>query len=316
MKKLFDPSRYKLPQRLYIRRKLARFLIQVFVWTGLAVLYYLAFSLFFDTPIEYELKKTSTKLEKQYELLSQRYDSLEAVLDNVAERDRNIHRMMFESDPYADETYHENRLALYDKLLSLTNRELAETFFDKLGRAENRVRAERDSMDALQEKMVALGEAVNRIPSIQPVNNKELNKLATSYGLRIHPFYKTMVSHQGVDYALAEDSRVFATADGVVKDINSQSQKGLGVLISHGNGYETYYAALNKVNVRKGEKVRRGDIIALSGNSGLSLAPHLHYEVIYNGMRIDPINYFFYELGPEQYRRIQETALSGMQSLD
>ena len=119
--------------------------------------------------------------------------------------------------------------------------------------------------------------------------------------MRIHPFYKTLQSHQGVDYTIPEGSRVFATADGVVRDVALRnSTQGQTVVIDHGNGYETSYGHLSKIHVRKGQSVRRGDIIALSGDTGLSLAPHLHYEVRLDGMRVDPIHYFFMELSPHR----------------
>ena len=157
----------------------------------------------------------------------------------------------------------------------------------------------------------------NRIPAIQPIINKQLTLLTTSYGMRINPFQKVLRSHQGVDYAIPEGSRVFATADGTVKEVSLRnSTSGQTVVIDHGGGYETLYSHLGKINVRRGQQVRRGDIIALSGNSGLSLAPHLHYEVRCNGMRVDPIHYFFMELSPDDYQRMMRIARSGMQSFD
>ena len=135
--------------------------------------------------------------------------------------------------------------------------------------------------------------------------------------MRIHPFYKTLTAHQGVDYTVPEGTRVFATADGVVKEINTRSTTGgITVVLSHGNGYETAYSNLSRVGVTRGQRVRRGDIIAFSGNTGLSLAPHLHYEVRKDGMRVDPIHYFFLELDPARYRRMIRIAQSGMQSFD
>ena len=169
----------------------------------------------------------------------------------------------------------------------------------------------------LQQRIDAAGSACNHIPAIQPVINKQLSLLTASYGMRFHPFYKTLQSHQGVDYTIPEGSRVFATADGVVKDIAQRnSTSGQTVTIDHGNGYETSYSHLSKIHVRKGERVRRGDIIALSGDTGLSLSPHLHYEVRIDGMRVDPIHYFFMELTPSEYQRLMRIAQSGMQSFD
>ncbi|MBQ8916437.1 MAG: M23 family metallopeptidase, partial [Alistipes sp.] len=157
----------------------------------------------------------------------------------------------------------------------------------------------------------------NQIPAIQPVNNKQLTLLTTSYGMRIHPFYKTLQSHQGVDYAIPEGTRVFATADGTVRDVSRRnSTSGQTVVIDHGNGYETSYSHLSKISVTKWQRVRRGDIIALSGDTGLSLAPHLHYEVRLKGVRVDPIHYFFMELKPSEYQRLMRIAQSGMQAFD
>ena len=161
------------------------------------------------------------------------------------------------------------------------------------------------------------GRAVSYTHLIQPVINKQLTLLTASYGMRIHPFYKTLQSHQGVDYTIPEGSRVFATADGVVRDVALRnSTSGQTVVIDHGNGYETSYSHLSKINVRKGQRVSRGEIIALSGDTGLSLSPHLHYEVRLNGMRVDPIHYFFMELTPTEYQRLMRIAQSGMQSFD
>ena len=170
---------------------------------------------------------------------------------------------------------------------------------------------------ALQARIDSTGRRCNNIPAIQPVINKQLTLLTASYGMRIHPFYKTLQSHQGVDYTIPEGSRVFATADGTVSSVALRhSTQGQTVVIDHGNGYQTQYSHLSKINVRRGQQVRRGDIIALSGDTGLSLAPHLHYEVRLNGMRVDPIHYFFMELSPTEYQRMIRIAQSGMQSFD
>ena len=173
------------------------------------------------------------------------------------------------------------------------------------------------SYKLLQSRIDSAGRNCDRIPSIQPVINKRLTLLTASYGMRYHPFYKTLQSHQGVDYTVPEGSSVFATADGVVRDATMRnSTSGMTLTIDHGNGYETSYHHLSKFNVRKGQTVHRGDIIALSGDTGLSLAPHLHYEVRYNGIRVDPIHYFFMELSPTEYQRMMRIAQTGMQSFD
>ncbi len=308
------PSRVRRSRTF--RQRLIRVTIHLFMWTGAAVLYYIGFSLFFDTPVEYGFKHATDRLRDEYAGLAARYDTLERVLNNVVERDRNVFGILFESDPYDFEA-DRDAAASYEALLSRSTRHLEIELRDRTETMERQLSQLGESYRALQRQIDPAGEGRNRIPAIQPVINKQLSLLTASYGMRIHPFYKTLQSHQGVDYTVPEGSSVFATADGVVRETATRtSTSGKSVVIDHGNGYETRYAHLAEINVQKGQRVRRGDIIALTGNTGLSLAPHLHYEVRYEGMRVDPVHYFFMELSPAEYRRIIRIAQSGMQSFD
>ena len=303
---------------LRIRRKVSRLLVHFFVWTGMAVIYYVGFSMLFDTPVEYRMKRSSEMLFSEYHRLSERYDSINMVLDNVIERDRSMFNALFEAQPYDfDAEYEAQRSANYERLLSMTNRELGNLFFEKSRNLDRSVAELVSTNSRLGILIDSLGSAIDFIPSIQPVLNRNLTLLTASYGMRMHPFYRRLASHQGVDYAVPEGSRVFATADGTVQDIiTRQTAGGLTIVLTHSNGYRTEYQHLSQALVRRGQRVRRGDIIAWSGNTGLSFAPHLHYEVIYNGMRVDPIHYFFMELSPDEYQKIMQIARSGMQSFD
>ena len=237
---------------------------------------------------------------------------------NLSERGRNVFRILFESDPYDfDSEYERKQTATYENIFNRSSRRLKRELRERVAEMETRLDELNDTYLDLQARIDSAGSRCDNIPSIQPVINKQLTLLTASYGMRIHPFYKTLQSHQGVDYTIPEGSRVFATADGTVREVAQRnSTSGQTVVIDHGNGYETSYNHLSKINVRKGQQVRRGDIIALSGDTGLSLAPHLHYEVRYNGMRVDPIHYFFMELSPTEYQRLMRIAQSGMQSFD
>lgn len=306
-------NKKRVQYRSRVKKSVIRLVAHLLVWMGMAVVYYLIFSAFFDTPIEHEVRKVNQELSLEYERAKARYDSLELVLESVIERDKNVYSILFESDPYIEDARGDYMLSLLDK----SNNELADIFFKKLSQVEKSITGGSIAFDTLQQNMVAKGDKVLKMPSIQPVTNKELTRLAASFGMRIHPFYRTMKSHQGVDYAVSENTRVYATADGKVKEVSSAYRtNGLSVVIDHGNGYETVYSHLNKSLVRRGQKVTRGDIIAHSGNSGLSFMPHLHYEVVYKGVRQDPINYFYQELSPYEYSRMIDIAHIGMQSLD
>lgn len=308
----------RLRRRKRRKQNIIRGTIHLFVWFGMAVLYYLGFSIFFDTPLEYTLKHSTDGMRREYAALTERYDSLTTVLENLSARDRNVFRILFESDPYDfDSDYEHKQAATYEKIFDRSTRRLKHELRERTDGMERRLEALAGSYLTLQARIDSAGRRCDNIPAIQPVINKQLTLLTASYGMRIHPFYKTLQSHQGVDYTIPEGSRVFATADGVVRDVALRhSTQGQTVVIDHGNGYETQYSHLSKINVRKGQRVHRGDIIALSGDTGLSLAPHLHYEVRLDGMRVDPIHYFFMELSPTEYQRMMRIAQSGMQSFD
>lgn len=299
-------------------RKMLRLAVHLLVWVGFAVIYYIVFAFFFDTPAELRLRSSTHTLEREYNRLSERYDSLVMALDNVAERDRNVFRVLFESNPYDFEgIQQEESWRSYERLMEMDNRDLAAEFFDKLRDYSAGVEHLDGVYVRVQQRIADMGAAADRIPSIQPVVNNDLTLLTASYGLRIHPFYRSLMPHGGVDYTVPEGTPVFATADGVVREVSSRNTgSGLTVVINHSGGYETTYSHLGRASVGKGSRVRRGDIIARTGNTGLSLAPHLHYEVRKDGMRVDPIHYFFMELTPNDYQRIIRIAGSGMQSFD
>ena len=300
------------------RQRVVRFVVGLFAWVSAILIYYIGFSFLFDTPYEHQLRQDNNKLRQEYNSMAERYDSLEMILDNITARDKSVFRILFESNPYdLDTEQSEERLALQEKTISKPKRELESDLNQRINELSKHV----DELESSWKRIKTLGDSLaqnsSNIPSIQPVLNKQLTLLTAGYGTILNPFYRTLKSHQGIDYTVAEGSSVFATADGVVKEISDKnSTLGKTIVIDHQNGYKTSYSHLMSVVVRRGQKVERGDIIALSGNSGLSLAPHLHYEVRYNDMRIDPIHYFFMELTPDEYQRIIRIAQSGMQSFD
>lgn len=300
------------------KRRLIRLAIQLFTLAGVALLYYFGFSLLFDTPAEHRMRLSTDKLREQYEAMSERYDSLEMILDNITARDQSVFRSLFESDPYDMESEQsEERLALYEQNIVKSKRQLVADLHAEVEEMNAKAADLEASWRRIKELGDGLGDKSRNIPSIQPVLNKQLTLLTAGYGTIMNPFYRTLRSHQGVDYAMAEGSSVFATADGTVREVSDKnSTMGKTIVIDHGNGYRTSYSHLLSTLVRRGQKVQRGDVIALSGNSGLSLAPHLHYEVRYNDLRVDPIHYFFMELSPDEYQRIVRIAQSGMQSFD
>lgn len=308
----------QLRARKNLRRNISRTLLQSLAWIGFIVIYYTIFSILFDTPYEAYLRHSSKMLREEYTALESRYDSLNMVLDNIQERDQALFRTLFESSPYKTEMEIEDELLnTYSETIGRSTNELVQMLQSRekslQQRSQELVYSTQNMVLAIERK----GTATAKIPAIQPIANQQLTLLTASYGMRIHPFYKTLQPHLGVDYTIPEGKRVFATANGTIKSYSlSSSTSGKSVLIDHGNGYETYYAHLDKIDIPRSRYVRRGDIIGMSGNTGLSLTPHLHYEIRYKGEKIDPINYFFMELDANDYQEIKSIAQTGMQAFD
>ena len=313
-------ARHNTPRRPSVRRypRLMKWTIGFFSGVAVAVVYFIVFSIFFDTPIKYELKKSTRRIENEYEVLLQRYDTLQQVLANVSERDRSVYNILFESDPQMQEDQdRQRRLDFRKRLEGMSNLELGNWFDEHLGLLYQQVTNYVAMTEQQQARVAADVRKALSIPAIQPVDNHQLTLLTASFGERVHPFFKTMTQHTGVDYSVPTGTAVFATADGEVRSLKARSQtSGLSIVIDHGNGYETVYSHLDKVVAQPGRHVNRGDIIAFSGNSGLSFAPHLHYEVRYKGKPVDPLNYFFVELDMPSMRKLREISRMGMQSFD
>lgn len=285
---------------------------------SIVVVYYFVFSLMFDTPIEHELKKNTEHLREHYSRLQVRYDSLLEVLDNLNRRDSVVYKLIYEATPYTP-TLHDNRTALQlrARLADMTNKELGDEFATRFSALNQKVYAGNKLLSTLSDKLNEDPEAINRIPSIQPIDNPKLTLLSTSFGRRINPFYKTMQNHDGVDYNVPTGTAVFATADGVISQIQTRgNNNGLSMQLDHGNGYKTSYSFLSRTYGSVGQRVRRGDVIAFTGNTGMSYAPHLHYEVLLNGKPVDPLGYMFLEMDVTKHETMRRIAAHAMQAFD
>ncbi len=292
-----------------------KWIIRIIGSVVFATLYYIVFSFFFDTPIEHSLKQSTSQLSERYDELRSSLDSINRVIDNIEQRDSSIYEIVFEAKPYSEKDSLESFLKR-SELESYSGSELSALFDKAMAFTDSSVMAQSLSMLEQLKMVDSLRSEMNTIPSIQPVDNRDLILLAASYGYRIHPFYKTRHFHKGVDFAVPIGTAVFATADGMVQSIQTKGQtSGLSLTLNHGR-FKTFYGNLDKVLVRAGAHVMKGDIIAFSGDSGLSYAPHLHYEVLLDGTQVDPLPYFFAELSRDEVAKLKEIASIAMQSFD
>ena len=285
----------------------------------ISVIYYIFFSLFFDTPEERGLKRENEELVLQFELFNKKFDHITAVLEDIQQRDDNIYRTIFEAEPIPS-TYRTAGMGGVDRytyLEDLSNSAMVIKTAQRLDKLAKQVYVQSKSFDEVIEMAKRKEEMIACIPAIQPVSNKDLKRVASPFGVRMHPFYKVLKMHTGMDFTAPTGTEIYATGNGVVSDV-IHSGRGYGntIIIDHGFSYKTLYAHMSKTIAKPGQKVRRGDVIGLVGNTGMSMAPHLHYEVRKNNEPINPINFYFNDLTPEEYDKIIELAAQSGQSLD
>lgn len=275
---------------------------------------------FFDSPKEKMLRRENAFLKNQFELFNRDLGRIEKVLADIENRDDNIYRTIFEAEPIPESVRQVGvgGVNRYNYLSGFSVSDLVVDTRYQLDRLEKRLYIQSKSYDEVIELAKNKEEMLASIPAIQPVNNKELKRMASGFGNRIHPLYKVWKMHWGMDFSAPVGTEIYATGDGVVKEAKPRNRRGYGkyVVIDHGFGYETLYAHMSKINVRVGQKVKRGEIIGQVGNTGSSSAPHLHYEVVKDGQKINPINFFFNDLTPDEYDRLIEMSSHANQSFD
>lgn len=285
----------------------------------ITIVYYSIYTAFFDTPKERGLKREREELRLQFELLNGKYDQVEAVLKDIQQRDENIYRTIFEAEPIpiSVRTGGIGGADRYSELENLSNSEIVIEAAKKLDKITKEIYIQTKSFDEIIDLAKNKEEMVKSIPAIQPISNKDLTRVASPFGVRIHPYYKVLKMHTGMDFTAPTGTEVYVTGDGVVVDVD-HSKRGYGntIIVDHGFGYKTLYAHLSQTLVNVGKKVKRGEVIGLVGNTGMSLAPHLHYEVRKQDEPINPVNFYFNDLTPEQYEKIIILAANSGQSLD
>lgn len=277
-------------------------------------------SSYFESPKELILKNEVKEMEFYYDNLLQEVDKLQKQLANMEYRDDNIYRVVLGAEPI-DKSIREAGIGGIDRYEDVREKNIIhEDIIVKLSESVDNLRRKIYVESKSQDEVVDLAESKEKlfaaIPAIQPVANKQLIALASGFGLRIHPIYKVKKMHTGIDFAAAIGTPIYATADGLIDKVDiSFSGYGKVIEIDHGFGYRTRYAHMHGFAVRQGQKVKRGDLIGYVGNTGLSTAPHLHYEVYVNGVHANPVHYFFNDLNPAEYEKIIELASIENQSL-
>lgn len=258
-----------------------------------------------DLPKEKALRKENEALRNKVEHLDSRLNTAINVMDNLAERDNNLYRVIMQIDPLTARQRFAglSRLSSADISTLPDNEKLAEVT-RKLELLERQVYVQSQSYDRLAEAINQNSDRIAHIPSIQPVSEEDMTQMASGYGWRVDPIYGTSKHHDGMDFAAPNGTSVYATGDGTVIEAGWNSGYGNTIDINHGYGYTTRFAHLSEILVKPGQKVKRGDLIGKVGNTGKSTGSHLHYEVRLKGVPQNPVNYYFQDLTPEEYARM------------
>ena len=286
---------------------------------GLTCLLILLNSDVINTPSEIVQKRTLKNYELQFDILNKKLTQLEAVVSNVEERDNNLYRVYFEASPIPEEQRRAGfgGVNRYKDLEGYDNSDLVINTAKRLDILTKQTVVQSRSLDEIERLAANKAALIEAIPTIQPVKNKDLTRIASGFGYRNDPFTKTRKMHFGMDFTAKRGTPVYATGNGVVKRADSRSSGfGKHIRIDHGFGYISLYAHLSKYNVRRGQKVKRGDIIGYVGNTGRSAGPHLHYEIIKDNKKLDPLNFYYGNLSPEEFEALLTQSKQENQSLD
>ena len=292
----------------------------IYILAGIVIgiLFLYLFLTFFPSPREKQLLREKASLESQLEVLNSQVDQMQVVMTDLQQRDDNLYRVLFGAEPIPLSVRQgaQRKIDYYEQLAQMTNSELAADLALKVDLLEKEIYVQAKSYDEVAQMAKEQEIRMENIPAIQPVMNKDLKRVASGYGMRIDPVYHVRKFHQGMDFTAPTGTEVFATGNAKVDFAGWKQGYGNTVILDHGYGYKTLYAHLYKTLVRKGQKVRRSDIIALVGNTGKSTGPHLHYEVRLNNKPVDPRNYYFYDLSPEEYDQMIQLSNNFGQMLD
>jgi murein DD-endopeptidase MepM/ murein hydrolase activator NlpD len=290
--------------------------IQLFTSVCIGVILFFVISSLVPSPIEKSLKKENRELENNYDLLNKKIDEMENVLVDLRQRDNNLYRVIFQAEPIESNIGFAEWWQKYEYLEERSNTQLLSLAINKTKDLERQIYSQSKSYDELFILSKQNEERLQCLPAIQPIMNKDLSRVASGYGYRIDPIYHTTRFHAGMDFTAPTGTDIYATGNGIVSFAGWMQGYGNCVKINHGFNYETLYAHQNKILVREGQKINRGDVIGLVGSTGKSTAPHLHYEVHFKGIAQNPQNYYYLDLSPEEYDKMIQLANNSGQVFD
>lgn len=298
--------------------------LSIFLFLGLSLVMSIVLTAFYSSYYtgekEQALKEENQELLEHFNILNKEVTELQTALKSLQQRDDNIYRVIFEAEPIPTSirTAGSGGTEKYKELLrkGLKKEKLILEARSKIDQMKKSMYVQTKSYDDIAKLIKNKSEMMSCMPAIQPVANKGLTRLTSGFGMRVHPIYKVGQFHPGIDFAAPQGTPIYATADGTVEKSEFEGGYGNHITINHGYGYKTLYGHMYEMRVRKGQKVKRGELIGSVGSTGFSTAPHVHYEVLYNGEHVNPVFYFFKDLTANEYEKVLELASKPTQSLE
>jgi len=303
-----------------LRVKLLRFFgfLSALLVSSAVVIY--VYNRFFPKPLELAQNRRYEVLRENYKTINSKVTTLNEQLATLEKRDNEVYRSIFEANPVPDSARAKTmeQKKEIEKINVISDDAFGKNIANQLNNLNARVAYQFESYDVIAKLIKNQDAKLASIPAIQPVSNKQLNRIASGFGMRIDPVYGTPKMHRGLDFTAPQGTPIYATGDGRVSTAG-RMDGGYGnhVIINHGYGYQTLYGHMVRIKVRSGQKVDRGEIIGWVGTTGKSTGPHVHYEVRVNGNEVNPVYFFFNDLNAEQYDQILKIAATGSaKSLD
>jgi murein DD-endopeptidase MepM/ murein hydrolase activator NlpD len=309
----FEMVQFSVRKRLF---QILGFLSSSFV---MGVIFFFVFESLVDSPEEKSLKQENSFLQEQIGELGERINSVNSTLADLHDKDNQVYRAFYEKDQISESQFNAGAGGSdkYKELQGYSSSDLVIELTKHVDRLTNQSKVQSASFAELLKAANQKAEMLSCIPAVQPIANKDLRMIASGFGSRLDPIYKTWKMHAGIDFTAPMGREIHATGNGVVTEAGYDGGGyGNKVVINHGYGYQTLYGHMVRVGVRPGQKVKRGDIIGYVGSTGKSTGPHVHYEIIKGGQKINPVHYFYNDISASDYDKMVKIADREGQSFD
>ena len=302
-------EKHTTPLRVKLLRLLG-FLCALIVSSAIVIYIY---DRFIPKPDIIEANRRLEAMKDNYRELNKKVAVVNNRMVALEHRDNEVYRSIFEANPIPDSLRAEliDRKNELEKIAVMSEDSLGNSIVNQLNNINARIEYQYTSYKEIEQLIQNQDARLAAIPAIQPVSNKQLDRIASGFGMRIHPIYAIPKMHNGLDFTASQGTPIYATGDGIVTEAGAQGTAGNLVKINHGYGYETVYMHMVKIKVSPRQKVKRGEVIGWVGNTGASTGPHCHYEVHYNGNPVDPVYFFYNDLNPDEYERLVKMAATG-----